>query len=481
MASLKRACLVVGALTALWCVAAVPARATYGVRTTGDEPHYLLTALSLGEDRDLDVADELDDRRWQPFHAAALTDQSVPRAGGQKLSPHDPLLPAILAAPMRAGGWVAAKATLAALAGALAALMVWTAHRRFAVPLRVAVPVVLAFSLSAPLAVYGTQVYPELPAALAATAGVAAVTGPLQARARWCLIASVVALPWLSVKFVPVAAALAAVALARVYRRRDRRGTIVLAVGFGVSAIVFLWMHRSVYGGWTVYAAGDHFVGGEFTVVGTRPNYAGRAQRLLGLLVDRNFGLIAWAPVFVLCVPAVAFLLRRRPAGWTALVLPLAAGWLTATFVAQTMHGWWWPGRQTVVVLPCIVLAVCAWAATVAWARVASIALGAVGAFTWAWLLVEVLRLDLRLVIDFMMTTAPTHNALRPLLPDLSAPGQLDWLRYAAWVAAFAVLALVGWNTPSRTNPQEDIDDHPITPRRSGASELVAAVHGSVR
>ena len=48
----------------------------------------------------------------------------------------------------------------------------------------------------------------------------------------------------------------------------------------------------------------------------------------------------------------MAALARRRPARWAALAGPLAAGWLVATFVALTMQGWWFGGRQVVVVLP---------------------------------------------------------------------------------------------------------------------------------
>ena len=109
------------------------------------------------------------------------------------------------------------------------------------------------------------------------------------------------------------------------------------------------------------YAAGDHFVGGELSVVGTEPDYLGRSRQLLGLLVDRGFGLAAWQPAWLLAVPAVAALARRRPPGWGALALPLAAGWLVATFVALTMQGWWFAGRQVVVVLPLAALAVAWW------------------------------------------------------------------------------------------------------------------------
>lgn len=72
---------------------------------------------------------------------------------------------------------MAAKIALALLAGALAAATVWTAVRRFAVPLPLAAAGADAAAASAPLAVYGQQLYPELPAALACLLGVAAVTG----------------------------------------------------------------------------------------------------------------------------------------------------------------------------------------------------------------------------------------------------------------------------------------------------------------
>jgi hypothetical protein len=53
---------------------------------------------------------------------------------------------------------VAAKAALAALAGLLAAALVWVAVRRFDVPLVPAMVVVGACSLTPPLNAYATQV-----------------------------------------------------------------------------------------------------------------------------------------------------------------------------------------------------------------------------------------------------------------------------------------------------------------------------------
>ena len=155
-------------------------RATDGGHAAVDEPQYLLTAISLWEDRNLDIGDELADRRYRDFFDAELPVQTRVLADGRQLSPHDPLLPLILAAPVGILGWVGAKITLSFLAGALAALLVWVAVRRFEVPVRVAGIGTALAGASAPLAVYGQQVYPEIPAALALLVGVALTTGRLR-------------------------------------------------------------------------------------------------------------------------------------------------------------------------------------------------------------------------------------------------------------------------------------------------------------
>jgi 4-amino-4-deoxy-L-arabinose transferase-like glycosyltransferase len=65
---------------------------------------------------------------------------------------------------------------MAVMAGLLAALLVWTAVRRLGVPLGTAALATAVLACSPPLAVYGSQVYPELPAALAVLAAAAALT-----------------------------------------------------------------------------------------------------------------------------------------------------------------------------------------------------------------------------------------------------------------------------------------------------------------
>ncbi|CAN5352733.1 hypothetical protein BH20ACT9_BH20ACT9_18490 [soil metagenome] len=438
----------VAVLAALAAGVGAPARATYGARTTADEPQYLLTAISLAEDGDLDIADELAAERWRAFHEAPLPVQTRPLADGRRVSPHDPLLPLLLAPGAALGGWVGAKLTLAALAGALAALLVWTAVARLGVPPRVAWVCVAVFACSAPLAVYGTQIYPELPAALMVTTAVAAVTGRLGGPGLWTLAGAVVALPWLSVKYVPVAAVLALLALARLARQHRARVGMALAVGLVAAGVVFVAVHELVWTGPTPYASADHFVGsGELGVVGFSPDYLGRSRRLVGLLVDRRFGIAAWQPAWLLAVPGLAALARRRPPGWGALAAPLAAGWLNATFVALTMQGWWFPGRQVVVVLPPAVLAVAWWAGRHPPARRAVAVAGTLGVAGYAWLVVDALAGRVTWVVDFARTGDPLYRLLAPALPDYLDVTWVTWTLHAAWAVAVGALAVWGWRS----------------------------------
>lgn len=431
---------------AVWTALASPARATYGARTTADEPQYLLSAISLGEDLDLDISDELRDERWRDFHEVALPVQTEVQADGREISPHDPLLPVLLALPVLAGGWLGAKLALAAMAGMLATSTAWVAIRRFGVAPPLAFGVAAAFSVVVPLAPYAVQVYPELPAALATVLAVGALTGPFDRRCRVVFLVAVVALPWLSVKYVPVAGALALVALVDGWRRGDRRGAGLLAGVLSAAAIVFLAFHRVVYGGWTAYASGDHFTEtGEASVMGVDPDYVGRSQRLIGLLVDRSYGLVVWAPVFLFAVVALGALARRRPTGWLTLVLPLAVGWATATWVALTMHGYWFPGRQVVVVVPLLVLMTAWWLERARAAIRYFFLTAAISLATWTWLVVEVLLERRRLIIDFDGTTAPWVRLVRPAMPDFQRPGTATATLAVAWGIALSALVALGW------------------------------------
>ncbi len=427
---------VVAVLAFAAAAAGIPVAATPDQHAAVDETQYLLTAISVAEDGDLDIADELADRRWSAFADVEPPAQTAVRPDGSQLSPHDPLLPLLLAGPVALGGWVGAKLALAAFAAVLAALTLWVAVRRFAVPLPVAAVGVGVAGASAPLAVYGQQVYPELPAAVLVLAGVAALTGPVDRRGLGLLLTVVLVTPWLSVKYVPVLAVLAVLGAVRWWRAGRRREVAAAGAVATAAGVVYLAVHRVVWGGWTVYASGDFFAErGEFAVVGDAVDPSGRAVRLVALLVDRDYGLVAWQPAFLLVVPAVVALLVRRPPHVAALLLPVATGWGIATFVAATMHGFWWPGRHLLVVVPLLVLVVLVWLGRCGpVVRGVAALLGATGVAVYAGLLVDGWTGGFTWVLGFDAVRGPD----RLLLPDYRA----DFTAlHLVWCAVFVLVS----------------------------------------
>jgi hypothetical protein len=439
---------VVAVVSFVAAAAGIDVRASYGAWTTGDEPYYLITAASLWEDRNLDVSDEIEAEAFKEWHEIPLDEQTKPLDGGRRVSPHDPLLPLVLAPALELGGWMGAKLLLAFVAGVLGAVLVWIAVRRFAVSPAAAGLAGGVFGAAAPFAVYGSQVYPELPAALCVAVALIGLTG----RSRGGLVAlgaAVTALPWLSIKYVPVAATLAGIGIVVLWRTGRRRECVGLAGGLALMGIAFVAAHLQWYGGVTPYAVGDHFTTGEFSVVGNDPNYPGRARRLLGLLVDRHFGLVAWQPAWFLIVPAAVALVRARPPHSGTLALPLAVGWLNATFVALTMQGWWWPGRQLVVVLPCAVVCI-AWWVDRNRARLAALAvLGSLGVVTFAWLVSDGLNRRITWVVDFFETTNPLYRAWRRALPDYLVVTEMTWILHGAWLVLVLIVAAWAWRGAS--------------------------------
>lgn len=471
-ASLARAMAAAFVIAVAASALGIGVRATFGAHVAVDETQYVLTAISLAEDRDLDISDELAAERWRAFADVEPPRQTEVLADGREISPHDPLLSLVLAVPVGVAGWIGAKLALAVIAGMLAALTVWTAVRRFGVPLSIAAPGMAIAAASAPLAVYGQQIYPELPAAAVTLAGVAALTGPLRRRNLMLVGLAVTALPWLSVKYVPVAVAVAVVALVRWWHGGARREALGFAGALGVLGVAYLGVHRLVWGGWTAYASGDHFQSsGEFGAVGFDPNYIGRALRLVGLLVDREYGIATWQPAWLLVVPAVAMLIRheavaamgslqrsRQPRDFriegpsvppgVALGLPLITGWLVATFIAVTMHGFWWPGRQLVVVLPLALIVVLRWAASASRrARIVGLALGVVGVFSYLCLLVDGYTREITWVSGFQRVDNVLYQAYDALLPDYRGD---FWALHVVWVAVLIALLALGARTARR-------------------------------
>ncbi len=362
---------------AIWIVLFAAYAATIGLdafgssRFGGDEPHYLLTAESIVSDHDLDLRDEYAVRAYADWYPYVL-ERHGRLTNGQANEPHGVGFPLLIAPAYALGGPLAVQLLMAAIAALAFALGHALARR--VVPEPWATAAALACGLSPPALAYSTAIGPELAAgALLAFAAVLALRIRDLPRIRWVVGAAIAlaALPWLGLSFA-LAGAVVALTMVRWLRRRARGFAVLVTLEVLLfSAVMFVTINDQLFGGFTPTAAD---VAGRGLDDLSVADIADRAPRLVGLWLDRSYGLLRWAPVLALAVFALWLLWRSRRDHLSRLLLErrdveVAAGLcaliggaqvFVAAFVAPTMFGFWFPGRYLIPALP-LAVALVAW------------------------------------------------------------------------------------------------------------------------
>ena len=333
----------------------------------GVESHYLLAARSLAEQQNLDVEDDYREQGWRDFDTAPPKPEGVVRAGA-RYEPHSIGLP-LLAAPFYAlGGAKAVELMVAALLATAIALSYLLARR--AVPDPWCAYAALAVGLSPPLIAHGTAVVPE-PAAAAALAGAALCAARLRERPARRMAAACFALlgslPWFGLVFVPPGLVIAWAAIRSL--RGVGRGLLALAsteVAF-FSLALLVGLNEALFRGPTPHSADA--AGTSATGVDSLPDYLGRCWRIVALFLDRDYGLLRWAPVAALIFVGLWVLYRserdrlvRAIAGLdeelgVARLCGLAALMtvLTAALLLPSLDGYGFPGRPLIPAIPLLV------------------------------------------------------------------------------------------------------------------------------
>lgn len=330
----------------------------------GDEPHYLLAAKSLVEDGNVDVEDEFRAKSYASFYPYVLDRHGRP-TNGQLNEPHGIGFPLLIAPAYALAGPTGVQLFLALIA-ALAVCFAYRLALRV-VPDPWAIAATAVVGLSPPFLAYGTAVYPELTAgALLAGAGLLALrldSSPSRRDAILCFLA-LGALPWLGTKFVPAGLVIGFVAARGMWRAR-RKTLAVGSVELSLFSVAFyVGINEALYGGPTPY---DADVAGQTPTDAAFPlGYLERSYRLVALFIDREYGLLRWAPVFLLAFVGLWYLWRShrdrlsravpgvRDIELTAFMCAAALGaqLVVAGFLAPTMFGFWFPPRHLLAVLP---------------------------------------------------------------------------------------------------------------------------------
>lgn len=324
---------------------------------TGDEPFYVMTALSLVHDRDLDEANNYADADFEAFYPTDPLPSgwqgwpSFPRplpphpantdVGGLHTK-HGLGLSFLIALPFAALGRAGAVFVVQLCATLLAGQMYLLA-REAGARAHVAAAVAAALALTLPLAPYAFLLFPEIPAALLLVYAVRRLSAATNSELQLLLAGLATGfLPWLHQRFAPTSAALAAALLLRYARRRrwDELTTALTPVVVLGSLLVAynLWLYRS-----PLQDTRDH---AGFS------DLAGTLNGAFGLLLDAQWGLLIAAPVYLLALVGAPRWWRAAPDTARLTVLAL----LPYLALVAAYRVWWgeWgpPARYLVPVVP---------------------------------------------------------------------------------------------------------------------------------
>lgn len=295
----------------------------------GDEPHYLVITQSLLRDGDLRIEDNHERGEYRAYFNRQLNPHYLTRGvDGQIYSVHPVGLP-VLAMPAFAVGGYRGVVAMVVLMAAAASMLLWQWARETTGSASAATFAWAALALTAPYLFNSFTVYPEIPGALAVMVALAWRTNVTTVPSMFVRGVAIGALPWLSTKYAPMAAAITMVLLLRTgWNLRAVAallGPVVIALAGWFAFFFWIWGTLSPS---APYGSSEPM---------TMQSLSHGAP---GLFFDQEYGVVAQAPILIVGFLGLIQMLRSGGAGARrAIELMVVLGALVVTVGA--FHIWW--------------------------------------------------------------------------------------------------------------------------------------------
>lgn len=311
---------------------------------SGDEPHYLVMAQSLWRDGDLQIENNHARGDYHEYYAPDLDPHYLTRGrNGQIYSIH-PVGLAVLLAPIYAlGGYQASVWTLILMASVATALAWRWAVRMLNAP-GAATFAWAAIACSAPFLLNTFTIYPEIAGAIAVMFAFTTITriDPDRSSLWWWIGVGVAiaTLPWLSTKYAPMSAALL---LVTAYRLRKKGPATFLRNPKVIAVVAIYALSLAAWFAFFYVIWGSPLPMAPYgSLTQTEPRFLVRGGP--GLFFDQEYGLLAFAPVYILAFTGLWHMwraggeLRRQAAEISVIFLALLA--------TVGAFGIWWGGTS---------------------------------------------------------------------------------------------------------------------------------------
>ncbi|MCD4654903.1 hypothetical protein K8T06_13335 [bacterium] len=300
----------------------------------GDEVHYMLMTISMLQDHDLNLKNNYSARDYNQFVPGSVAPHWAYYRDGRMYSSHEPGLPVLMLLPYRLWGRTGCVFFMGLL-GFLAAFQAYFLALKFQIKPSIAALTTFSMATTLPFLMMSGKIFPEIPAALFLITGfnLLVMDDRLSHRFTGCLMLAI--LPWLHLKF-SVLSLLVFLAFL-LLRRPSLRHLLIIslpAIVFGVVLIIF-----------QITLFGDPFYlvrikGGAFQ---------GPFPGVFGLLLDREVGLLVFAPVMSI---SILSLYRHRLSAMKAMAIIFVVFWIVSGAWIDWHSGHCPPARYLIPLLP---------------------------------------------------------------------------------------------------------------------------------
>ncbi len=298
--------------------------------TNGDEPHYLIQAHSLYYDHDFDTSNNYRNQDYKLFYDRDTIEPHLHDFKGHEVPYHFVLgTGLLLTLPYGLAGRMGVLLFTSVL---LAIALVWLYRVvRTYTGEGVAWLAVLFCGLTYPLVIYSHQIYPETIAFVLVTFALAQIIAPtLRAQSARALLMGVTLglLPHFHFKFTVLSIALYLFFLAK------NRQKLLPTIAWSMGPILLLGI---AFFAWTYHIHGE--LSRSVFLAPFQGEFGnGRLDGIFGLWFDQEYGLIFFAPVYLLAIFGAYFMARNPPTRHDALLL--AAIYLGYHLLCGSYYDW---------------------------------------------------------------------------------------------------------------------------------------------
>lgn len=334
---------------------------------TGDEPFYVMTALSLAHDGDLDESNNYaqgDYRSFYPPDPLPAGWQGWP-AFPRELPPHPAHsvrpglyskhglgVALLIAIPYLLGGRLATIIFLNLIAALVAANIVSLA-RRYGLGWLAAILLTLPLVFANPLMSYAYLIFPEIFAALALIYAFRRAREHENNGWQWFGIGCAIAiLPWLHARFIPAVLGLAAILIGSWWRERSWQRRLAGLLPPLFSAVALVSYYVAIYG--KPFPSTEDHAGFNYPIEIVNAGF--------GLFLDEQWGLLIHAPIYILAAVGFGVLWRVRR-GDAGALLAVVVPYLALVAFYRVWWGEWGPAaRYLTPIAPLMIAPIACWA-----------------------------------------------------------------------------------------------------------------------